>query len=225
MWDQSMEEYISTYISKLLKKKFGKGPETCRTTKSGNYLVTHIQGFLTPMEDILLQQGQYKYVDQARKVIINHILEEIKGVVQVTLKFDVKDHYHDWNFLHNSGIIIFVFEGNDTPSVKPEIDIGRLEKEIARITCLVQKVPDYITTYPISPSTYLVERSGIFIQIEKALIEKGFQKELLLTKDELEKNYFYRYGRFEDIFHKSVKDIFIDWNIKEDKSLMAFILN
>lgn len=57
---------------------------------------------------------------------------------------------------------------------------------MGRISFLVEKVPDEIKTYPISPSIYLIERRGILIQIEKALIEKGFENELRFTKDELE---------------------------------------
>jgi uncharacterized protein YbcI len=225
MTNHNKEEYISSYISKLLRKKFGKGPQSCRTTVTGNHLVAYIRGFLTPMEDILLQQGQNKYVDSARTIIINHLLDEIKGVVQVTLDVEVEESYHDWNFPNNSGILIFVLGEEVGQVIKEDIDSQRLELEIGRISMLVEKVPDNIHTYPISPSIYLIERKGILVQIEKALIANGFQRELRFTKDELEKSYFHRYGKFEDIFNKLVSDIFVDWNFKEDKSLMAFILH
>lgn len=224
MINQNKEEFISSYISKLLRKNFGKGPQTCRTTLSKNHLVTYIRGFLTPMEEILLQQGQNRYVDDIRAVIINHVLSEITGVVKVTLGVDVEEYYHDWNFPNNSGILIFVLEEIIGQVSQTDIDMQRLESEVGRISYLVEKVPDHIYIYPISPTVYLVERSGILVPIEKALIEKGFEKELRFTKDELEKVYFHREGRFEDIFKKSIRDIFIDWNFKEDKSLMAFML-
>ncbi|MDQ1004419.1 uncharacterized protein YbcI [Neobacillus niacini] len=222
--DQKKEEYISSYISKLLRKKFGRGPQSCQTTVSKNHLVTYIRGFLSPMEDILLEYGQNKYVDHARGVIITHLLDEIKGVVQVTLDVEVVDYYHDWNFPNNSGVLIFVLDNEAGEEYKADVDIQRLENEISRLSLLVEKVPDKVHIFPISSSICLIERTGILIQIEKALIEKGFEKELRYTKDELEKKYFHRDGRFGDIFHKSVMDMFIDWNFKEDKSLMAVIL-
>jgi uncharacterized protein YbcI len=225
MIDQSKEEYISSYFSKLLRKKFGRGPETCRTTVCSKHLVTYIRGFLTPMEEILLQQGQNKYVDKARSVIINHLLDEIMGVIKVTYQVEVDEYYHDWNFPNNSGILIFELDTEVVPMGKIETDDQRLEKEIARISLLAEKIPDKIITYQISSTIYLIERKGILVPIEKALISKGFQNELIYTKDELEKNLFHRDGRFEDIFDKSVRDIFIDWNLKEDKSIMAFILS
>lgn len=222
--DHGKLEYISSYISKLLRKKFGKGPQSCQTHLSGKYLVSYIRGFITPMEEILLQQNQNKFVDQAREVIVNHLLDEIKGVIQVSLDVEVEEYYHDWNFPNNSGIFIFVLESEIGEMIKSDLDIGKLELEVGRIGLLVEKVPDHIQTYPISSTIYLIERKGILIQIEKALIQKGFQQELKFVKDELEKTYFHRDGNFEDIFNKSVRDIFIDWNFKEDRSFIAFIL-
>jgi uncharacterized protein YbcI len=222
---EQKEEYLSSYISKLLRKKFGRGPQSCHTTICRNHLVTYIRGFLTPMEDILLQQGQNKYVDHARAVIINHLLDEIKGVVQVTFEVDVEEYYHDWNFPNNSGILIFVLESEVRPPAMSEFDLQRLEPEIGRISFLVEKVPDKIHTYPISPSIVLIERKGILVPIEKALINRGFQKELRFTKDQLEKTYFHRDGGFDQIFNKPVRDLFIDWDFKNDKSMMAFILH
>ncbi|MBY0097882.1 Na-translocating system protein MpsC family protein [Mesobacillus maritimus] len=224
--DKNKLDYISSYISKILRKNFGKGPQSCQTNLNGKHLVTYIRGFVSPMEEILLESGQTKTVDDARTLIMDHLLEEIKGVVQVSISVDVNEYYHDWNFPNNSGIIIFVLE-EALPEIALEfqVDSASLEKEIARISMLVQKVPDQIHIYPISPTVCLVERKGILIQIEKALISKGFQQELKFTKDELEKEYFHRNGRFEVLFQKSVKDIFVDWNFKDDKSMMAFILD
>jgi uncharacterized protein YbcI len=157
---------------------------------------------------------------------MEHLLEEIKGVVQVSISVEVREYYHDWNFPNNSGIIIFVLEGELTEdALEVQVDSASLEREVARISMLVQKVPDQIHIFPISPTVIVVERKGILVQIEKALISKGFQQELKFTKDELEKEYFHRDGNFEALFQKSVKDIFVDWNFKEDKSLMAFILD
>jgi len=224
--DQKNLDHISSYISKLLRKNFGKGPQSCQSTLSGKHLITYIRGFVSPMEEILLQQGQKKTVDQARALIMNHLLEEIKGVIQVSIDIEIKEYYHDWNFPNNSGIFMFVLNKEfPIASLENNIDAEDLEKEVSRITTLVQKTPDQIHIYPLSPMVYLVERKGILIQIEKALFQKGFYQELRFTKDELEKEYFHRDGRFEHIFKRSVKDILIDWNFKDDKSLMAFILD
>ncbi|MEK4149463.1 Na-translocating system protein MpsC family protein [Robertmurraya sp. FSL W8-0741] len=135
------------------------------------------------------------------------------------------EYYHDWNFPNNTGIFIFTLEKEEEGHIVNDVDIPKLEKEIARISELVQKVPDEIYTCPITPSIYCVERAGILIQIEKALIERGFEQELRYTKEQLEKSYFHRHGDFEEIFHKQVRDIFIDWNFHGNKSVLVFILS
>ncbi|MCL7747722.1 Na-translocating system protein MpsC family protein [Halalkalibacter alkaliphilus] len=222
---QEQLNHISSYTSKLLRKKFGRGPELCSGTLSERYLLLHIRGFISPMEEVLLQQGMSKDVDTARSVIIAHVLEELKGVVQISLEVDVIEYYQDWNFPNNTGVIILVFEKEvEKKSITQVNNIGEFEKEISRISAIVQKVPDEIEITPLSDTILLVKREGILIQIEKALISKGYKNELLITKDELEKEYFHRYSRFNEILNRVVRDIFIDWDVEKDKSLMVFIL-
>lgn len=222
---QDKLNHISSYTSKLIRRKFGRGPQSCIAALNKNFLVLYIRGFISPMEEVLLQQGQAASVDNARSVIINNLLDELTGVIQYSLDIEVEDHYHDWNFPNNSGVIMITLK-KDAHKGKLNTDIvcNELESEVARLSALVQKAPEVINVYPVAENIFLVERSGILIPIEKALIRKGYIKELRITKDELEKSYFHRDGRFERIFNKKVQDIFIDWNLKEDKSMICFIL-
>jgi len=224
--DQNQLNSISSYTSKLLRKNFGKGPQSCYTILNKFYLVSYIQGFISPMEEVLMEQGQRNQVELARNVIINHLLEELRGVVQVSLDCEIEESFHDWNLPNNSGMIMFKMS-DELESVRSEIkfDFNKFEEEVARISALVQKVPDQINVFPMSSSMVLVERKGILIPIEKALIDKGFGEELRLTKDEFEKRYFHHYGKFDELLPSRVKDIFIDWNFKNDKSLMTFVLD
>ncbi|MFD1735040.1 Na-translocating system protein MpsC family protein [Bacillus salitolerans] len=223
--DQELLNSVSSYTSKLLRNNFGKGPQSCQSIMNKTHFVTYIRGFISPMEEVLMNRGQKIEVEKARNFIINHLLDELKGVIQVSLNREVQAYYQDWNFPNNSGILMYTFEEDEQiERGKPKIKSNVFEAEIARISKLVQKIPDEITIYEISPSIFLVERKGILIPIEKALIKRGFEEELILTKDTLEKEYFHRYGKFDEIFQHQVKDIFIDWDLKNDKSLMAFIL-
>ncbi|MBU9719978.1 MULTISPECIES: Na-translocating system protein MpsC family protein [Bacillaceae] len=225
MVPQEVLNKISSYTSKIFRQKFGRGPESCRTTIHKNHLVIYIRGFVSPMEEILLEKGQTAYVNHARDVIVQHILEELKGVVQISLDVEVDEYYHDWNFPSNAGMLMMILNHPvETTEITPNFDPNELELEVARITSIVQKEPDIIRTHYLSSNFVLVERIGILITIEKALILKGFSSELLLTKDDLEKSYFHRDANFEKIFTTPVLDLFIDWDFKEDKSLMGFVL-
>ncbi|MGQ4667233.1 Na-translocating system protein MpsC family protein [Metabacillus halosaccharovorans] len=225
--NQEILNTISSFTSKVLRKNFGKGPRLCQSTLSDRYLVVYIRGFISPMEEVLIQQGHRNQVEKARTVIINHVIEELKGVVEISINRDVGEYYHDWNLPNNTGIMMFLLDERAGSECMPEehVNLKLLESEVARISLLVEKVPDQIKIYPLSKSLYVIERKGILVPIEKSLIQKGFADELKMTKDELEKSHFHRNGKFDEIFQTNVKDIFIDWNFKEDKSYMAFILN
>lgn len=178
------------------------------------------------MEEELLKQGEAEHIEILRNAIIKPILEELKGIIHVVFQEDVAETYHDWNLPNYSGLLIFGLENSiHTSTEQMSFDIGRFEANIARISQLVQKVPDQINLFFLAKQVLLVERKGILIPIEKALIDRGFGEELKMTKDELEKTYFHREGNFVDLFNKKIADIFIDWNFKEDKSLMGLIFN
>jgi uncharacterized protein YbcI len=222
---QEQLKYISSYTSKLLRKTFGRGPEACFAATSDHYLVLNIRGFISPMEDILLQNGKSADVDRTRYTIIKSLMSELSGVVQVTMETEVTSFYHDWNFPNNRGILVLELDKIIIPSeVNTTFDYSLLEKEVARISRLVQKVPEEIHIKPITPKIIIVKRYGILVPIEKALLQKGFKDELYVTKDDLEKLFFHKDGNFDVIFNDSIVDIFIDWHLDHDNSLICFVL-
>lgn len=218
---------ISSLTSKMLRKNFGKGPESCQVFAKDQFLVFYIRGFLSPMEIILLENGNRDNIDISRNIVMNNILTELKGILELEFENDVKYYYHDWNYPENRGMLLIEFEQNileGEVSIESEKTKDLLIKEVDRVTILVQKKPEETKVYCITPKVFIVKREGILIQIEKALIEKGYEEILLVTKDELEKSYFHRDGRFEEIFKKPVKDIFIDWDLSRDNSVICIIL-
>lgn len=222
---QEKLKYISSYTSKLLRNKFGRGPESCFAVTADSFLVLQIRGFVSPMEEVLLQENQHAQVDHARDVVIKSILAELKGVFQVTLETEVRTFFHDWNYPNNTGVIIAELAEFLLPMEKnEEVNFSLLESEVARISYLVEKTPEKTFSFQISPKIFIVKREGILVPIEKALIEAGFEKELHSTKDDLEKSHLHRYGKFDQIFERAVTDIFVDWSFKNDNSLICFII-
>ncbi|MFC4319935.1 Na-translocating system protein MpsC family protein [Litchfieldia salsa] len=222
---QDQLKYISSYTSKLLRQTFGRGPESCFAATADHYLVMNIRGFISPLEDVLLQNGKSADVDRTRNTIIKSLMNELRGVIHVTMDAEVQSFYHDWNFPNNRGVIILELDKILIPSeVNSTINYGAVEKEVARISNLVQKVPEAIHISQITPKILIVKRSGILVPIEKALLQKGFKDELYVTKDDLEKMYFHKDGNFDEILGQAVTDIFIDWHFEQDNSLMCFIL-
>ncbi|WP_035425259.1 Na-translocating system protein MpsC family protein [Halalkalibacterium ligniniphilum] len=216
---------ISSHSSKLLRQKFGRGPTSCQATICETYLVLYIRGFISPMEEVLLEHGDRSYIEYARAKIISQVITELRELVENTLNIDVEDNYHNWDFLNNSGIIIFVLKQKISVVVESEVNMTALKSEVTRVSALLEKVPDEVQVYAHSRTLYLIFRKGILVPVEKALLSKGYHDELLVAKNDLEKSYFHREGRFEEIFKRDIRDLFIDWNLKEDKSVMAFVLD
>ncbi|KAA0544975.1 DUF2294 family protein [Bacillus sp. BGMRC 2118] len=218
---------ISSLTSKMLRKNFGRGPESCYASVNLQYLVFYIRGFLSPMESVLLENGNSDKIDISRSIVMKNVLTELKGILEVEFEQDVTYFYHDWNYPQNRGMIVVEFENNilvEMDQTHSTSENDSLIKEVERISALVQKIPEKTEVYPITSKICLIKREGILIQIEKALIEKGYEQTLYVTKDELEKSYLHRDGRFEDIFHNPVSDIFVDWDFKRDNSIICFVL-
>lgn len=219
---------ISSLTSKMLRKNFGRGPESCYAYAAKHFLVFYIRGFLSPLESILLENGNSDTIDVSRSIVMKNILTQLKGILELEFERDVECFYHDWNYPQNTGMITVVFETDVTDSKnqpeEPSPMVNSLIDEVERISAIVQKVPEKTEVYQITPKLFLVKRDGILVQIEKALISKGYEQTLIVTKDELEKSFFHRNGHFGEIFNQQVADIFIDWNVNEDNSLIGFVL-
>lgn len=219
---------LSSLTSKMLRKNFGRGPDSCHAFANGPFLVFYIRGFLSPIESVLLENGNSDNVDFSRNIVIKKLLMQLKGILEMEFGVDVKSYYHDWNYPNNTGMITIEFESDinkmDEKSLESPRDTQDLINEIDRISILVQKKPEKTEAFFISPKVYLVKRDGILIQIEKALIEKGYEHTLLVTKDELEKLYLHRNGHFEEIFSQPIADIFVDWDFNADNSMICFVL-
>lgn len=219
---------ISSLISKLLRKNFGRGPESCFAFANERFLVFYIRGFMSPLESTLLEHGDSDNIDISRNIVMKAVLNQLKGILEMEFEQDIESFYHDWNYPQNTGMITIQFENVVTQFIDrnqgAHVDLKPLIDEVDRISILVQKKPEKTKAYLISPKIFLVKRDGILVRIEKALIAKGFEQTLLVTKDELEKSYLHRDGRFEEIFSDPVADIFVDWDFQEDKSIICFVL-
>ncbi|WP_074433074.1 Na-translocating system protein MpsC family protein [Neobacillus dielmonensis] len=217
---------ISSFVSKLLRKNFGKGPISCHAYAKDRFLVFYIRGFLSPMEKVLIENDNLDNIVISRNIVMESVLNELKGLLELNYQQDVEYLYHDWNYANNTGMITAVFE-KVVPSFESSVHFPKYEDfiaEIERLTILIQKKPKQIQAFQITSKVYLVIREGILVPIEKAMIQKGYEQKLLVVKDELEKSFCQRNGRFEQIFKKQIGDMFVDWNLKEDKSLTYLFL-
>jgi uncharacterized protein YbcI len=179
---------LSSLTSKMLRRNFGRGPESCHAYINHRYLILYIRGFLTLMEAVLLENGRSDQIISSRRVVMDSVLAQLKGVIELKFQQEVRSFYQDWYYPNNTGWVTFEFESDiTTPDETMEQfhENSLLIEEVERVSMLIQRKPEQITVYKISPKVYLMIRKGISVPVEKALILKGYQHTLLAIKDEL----------------------------------------
>ncbi|MGM0875983.1 MAG: Na-translocating system protein MpsC family protein [Bacillota bacterium] len=70
--------YLNSYISKVLKRNFGKGPATCFTTHTNDKMFIYIKHFITPAEGVLIKNKEDHLAHKTRSVILKTIFDELK---------------------------------------------------------------------------------------------------------------------------------------------------
>jgi uncharacterized protein YbcI len=98
--------YLSSTFSKLLKRRFGKGPEACNVFIKGNRFYVYMRNFITPAEVVLMNQGQLELAHNFRSAVINSVTQEFIPEVLKTLGIPFDYFLHDWNYDKNTGILL-----------------------------------------------------------------------------------------------------------------------
>lgn len=222
---QEQLEKIGEYVRDSLQRSFGQDLSACEVFLGSRYLVIYVRGFVSPMEAVLVGGGEIDAVAASRGLVVGKLLLECKAVVQLQLGVRVEEFYDDWSYPNNTGMIVGILaeeqEYSNPPGDWQRLDL--FQADIERISKIIQKVPEKTQIIPLTPRMLLVQRDGILIELEKAMIEKGYEKQLRATKADLEKGYFHHNALFEPIIGMALEDVFIDWNLQSDRSLMCFV--
>ncbi|MCY0877139.1 MAG: Na-translocating system protein MpsC family protein [Firmicutes bacterium] len=225
--DDAQERQLSSFVGRLLRSSFGKGPESIAVSSHGPFVTIHLRRFLSPAERVLLEQDSEAVVLTTRSLLMQQIIPELRASVSVTVGVHVEDVYYDWDLTNQSGMIILVLTetgGVLTKEMDAYPECRELHSEISAISELVEKVPRSISSCFVNPSTLLVIRDGILVAIEKEMIRSGYETTLRHAKWQLEKRYLHNNSHFLSIFHKPIRDLFVDWNFEIDRSMMVIVL-
>ncbi|WP_077298124.1 Na-translocating system protein MpsC family protein [Virgibacillus pantothenticus] len=223
---KSTEASIASATGKLLRSYFGKGPGALYVSLAHSYLTIYLKDFITPMESVLLEQKQNIKIEQARDVVMNKCIPELKRIWQNEFGITVQQLYYDWNLTNKSGILFAEIKAthimNNSSSLSNEERTG-IHQEIERFTEKAQKAPRNIKSVRLNERTIVSKREDILVTIEKELISSGFEEELRLSKRKLEKNIMDR-EYLESILNQQMEDIFVDWDFHHDIGYVVMIL-
>lgn len=217
---------LSSSISRMLKRGFGKGPETCYSIHKGNKLYVNIRNFMTPAEEILIKNNEMVLLSRFRSTVISSLYESLLEETSAILNQNFDSILHDWNYDTNSGILLFE---NSKDSYNEE-QLEQSFKEnlfllFQKVGAQVHRVPNDYKILKFTQNICAIELSGVMYPLVYLLHEKGKIDLLISHSQEIKEKYMEQKHLFEEMFNRSIEEIFIMWDFKEDKSCLIFYFN
>jgi len=224
--DQAKNEEIAQFISRGMKEQFDATLSSVAVMIKKPFLVIHLNGFLLPTEEFLLQHGKVKELMETRDLLLNGWKPEIRKALETTIGEPIEEIYMDWNLENRTGLLMAVMQDQREQEIDefPDNKAKKaLRERVDAISQKTEKIPEWTEFYWLDDRTIMVERRGIMVDIEKELIKNGSTEELRLAKRPLEHRLMDDLNT-EAILNKQVKELFVDWNFEDDKAYMVLIL-
>ncbi|WP_394218130.1 DUF2294 domain-containing protein [Halobacillus trueperi] len=223
---RSIQSEMSSYIGKLLRDHFGKGPSSVFVSIEGKFLTIYLKDFLAPMERVLVGQKNDKKVEETRDLMMRELIPDIKATFRASAGIHVDSLYYDWSLSRQTGVLIGVITKDspeDDEGLKSYENKDAVHEEVEKVSWKAEKPPASIRSFLLNERTLLIERNGILVAIEKEMINAGYEQPLKISKRRLEKRLL-NHASFETILGTSIEDVFVDWDFNKDRSYMVFIL-
>ncbi|MBO2943657.1 DUF2294 family protein [Paenibacillus sp. F411] len=224
MVTQSLINQIASYTGKLLRDRFGKGPESVHVSIGDGCISLHIRNFIGPVEKFLLSKEEEQAFRYTRELLMKSLLPELTQYLKNETGIDVKEMYYDWGLQNATGIIVGLFESSSLTEYTYD-EQAEVHEQVAILTARVQKLPERIRSWWVNPKTLIIVREGILILLEKELLELGYGNVLRTTKRKLEKRMFGQDIQVSEILGKELSDVYVDWDFDKDKGIAAYVFN
>ncbi|GGN97787.1 Na-translocating system protein MpsC family protein [Saccharibacillus kuerlensis] len=213
---------VTSYVGKLLRKRFGKGPESVSVFLCERCIVFHLKNFMGPVEKFLLTQEEEKAFRYTRELLMESLLPELKVFLQENAGMDVSEFYYDWGVHNASGAIVGMFDPKTehSPDYPGKADV---HNKVIDVTAAIQKIPEHIDSWWVHPKMLAVFRQGITVLLEKEMVELGYTEVLKAAKRRLEKRMLEQEANAGAILNKTLTDLYADWDFDRDRSIVIYI--
>lgn len=212
---------LSSFTGRLLRERFGKGPESIYASVGKQCIALHIRNFIGPVERFLLNKEEEQAFRYTRELLMKSLLPELSAYLKEHLSAEVSELFYDWGLHNASGMIVALINQGDANS---ESYAGQEEvhRQINEVSSKVQKEPVFTDSWWLNPRTLIIRREGILIPLEKELINLGYENTLKTTKRKMEKRYLEEDTTIGVMFGKKLSDIYVDWDFSLDSSVIAY---
>lgn len=227
---EEKQKELASYTGRLLRDSFGKGPEAAYVTIGESHVLISLKGFMSPIEQQLLEDQGKEAVHVLRESMMKKIVPEVRKYAEELTGGSLNEFFYDWDMESRTGILVGLQPEAYQQSQKASEALQqkyrhreKIEQTIRDITESAERQPDHVASVRADKRTILVMRTGILVSIEKQLIEMGYERTLRIAKRELEKGMFHKQDLFADILGVPVRDIFVDWDFDNDKSMVVLV--
>ncbi|MFC0471122.1 Na-translocating system protein MpsC family protein [Halalkalibacter kiskunsagensis] len=213
--------YLSSYICKVMKKMFGKGPESCTIASENNLVIAKVQQFITPAEEVLLNRNELSLALKFRTTLLKAFFEETQEELSTMTDLVLDSFYHDWDYETNHGLLIFAAGQSFSVDDNNEGDVftSALRDQVKLISSKVHSEPNFVNLRIVHPTIYIVECVG-------GLVEQEQKNEIFLVEksQEIRKNYKRFSKELESTFNCLIQNLFITWSYAKDKYYLVIYL-
>lgn len=212
---------LSSYAGRLLRERFGKGPESIYASIGKQCITLHIRNFIGPVERFLLNKEEEQAFRYTRELLMKSLLPELSAYLKDEMGIEVGELFYDWGIHNASGMIVALIK---TEGIAIDDYAGREEvhAQINEVSRKVQREPDFTDSWWLNPRTLIIKREGILIPLEKELISLGYENTLKTTKRKMEKRYLEDTTTIAPMLGKELSDIYVDWDFGKDTSVIAY---
>jgi len=217
---------LTSALSKLMKLRFGKGPENCFISLRAGRLAVYLRNFITPAEEVLIGSGKINLMYQFRHAVMEKVYQEFAQEARSLMNLDLNAFQSDWDYDANTGFMLLENQ-NSRPPMPEEIDFHTRERLFERIIQLcseVHKVPRKLALMKMDPNILIVECTGVMQHLENMLYRKGCWDLLYERSSEIKKVFFSQKDSFREIFGRVVDGLFLTWDYPRDRSYVFFYL-
>ncbi|PLS05822.1 Na-translocating system protein MpsC family protein [Neobacillus cucumis] len=216
---------LSSSFSKIIKRGFGKGPETCYTVFRANRLYVYIRNFMTPAEEILAEKQELNLLMNFRWSVITALSQELVQESSLVLGITFDSFYQDWNYNSNSGILLLV-NNSFNPDVKVDESFERkLFQLVQMVGSELHKIPSELKVVKYTQNICAIESKGVMLPLDYLMVEQGNSDLLFTYAREIKKGFYQKRELFEELYNRSIEDIFMMWDSKNNKSYLIFSFN
>jgi uncharacterized protein YbcI len=184
-----------------------------------------MRNFMTPAEEVLINQGQLELAYNFRSAVLHSVTQEFIPEVTMALGTSFDFVFHDWNYDKNTGILLLDYAQSNYEEKIDNSFQNSLFRLIENVGSYYHKKPASLNIVKFTQNICAIESKDVLLPLEKLVYENGNLDTLTQHARNIKDGYWKRKEQFESLFGRLIEDMFIMWDYKNNRNYLVFIFN